>query len=76
MMINDLELAYLLVQVHLPPSKINPLAHIHTSVDNMTKQGSSNRGSVRLDTSVVPILQELAFLTWTHQIYSSVRQIK
>ena len=68
MTINDLKLAALLGQVQLFAHKMAPLAHIRTAVD----KGWDNQGSVSSATSVGPILRDLALLTRTHKIYSSV----
>ena len=73
--INKLELAALFIQVNKFAPKMGTLAHICTSVDNTTEQGWSNRGSVRLVTAVGLILRNLALLTSTNKIYSSVQRI-
>ena len=73
--INYLELSALLEQVHLFAHNMQPLDQIRTAVDNTVTQGWANRGSVSSYTVVGTILQDLNFLTRTHQIYASVRRI-
>ena len=73
--INDLELATLLAQVLIFDPKMNTLTYIRTAVYNMEAQGLAKYGSVRLATAVSPILRDLALLTRTHKIYSSVHRI-
>ena len=73
--INDLELATLFVQVHIFTPTIDTLAHIRTAVDNTAVQGWANRGGFSTVTAVGPILRDLALLTRTHKIHSSVRRI-
>ena len=51
------------------------LAYIYTDVDNIASQGWYNRRSVRSSTAVGIILQDLDFLTRTHNIYSSGQKI-
>ena len=74
--INDMDLAALLEQVYIFAQNIHTLAHIRTAVDKTAVQGCYKRGSVSSPTAVGPILWDLSFLTRTHQIYSSVWQIK
>ena len=59
--INDLEIATLLVQVHLFAPKMHTLSHTCISVDDIAVQGWANIGSVSLATAVSPILRNLAF---------------
>ena len=54
---------------------MDTLAHIRTAVDNTAVQGWANHGSVSTATAVGPILRDLALLTRTCKIHSSVRRI-
>ena len=68
-------IAALLTQVHLFAPKMHTLDHIHKKVDNMAAQVWSNRGSIIFEMAVGTTLQDLALLTLTHKICSSVQRI-
>ena len=72
---NDLEPANILAHVHIFASNMHTLSHIRTALDNTVAQRWAERGSFRLATEVGTILQYLALMTRTHQIYYSVRRI-
>ena len=54
--INDLELGALLMQILIFAPRIEPLAHIHTYINNTEAKGLANRGSVSTASSVGPIM--------------------
>ena len=73
--INNPELAALFAQVQIFDPAMDTLAQIHTSMDNTDTHGWANCGSVSTLTAVGPILRDLALLTRTLKIHSSVRRI-
>ena len=54
--INDLELLALLDQIHIFMTRIQPLEHILTTVDNISVQSWPNMGSIRSATALIPVL--------------------
>ena len=54
--INDLELLALLDQIHIFMTRIQPLDHILTTVDNIDVQSWPNMGSIRSTTALIPVL--------------------
>ena len=70
--INNLDLGALLVNILLFASRMSPLAHIHTYVNNMAAQGWANRGSVRMASSVGNILREISLAARLQHIHASV----
>ena len=75
MKINDLKIATLFSQVHIFASAMDTLIHICKSVVTIAAQGWAFRGSVSTETVVGPILRDLALLSRTYKIHSSVLRI-
>ena len=76
MKINNLELAALLVQIHLFATLVVPLSRIWTVVNNIEVQLWSNKGNIRSLLEVGTILRNLDLLTRQPNIYISIVQVK
>ena len=63
------------MQILLFAPRMTPLAHIHTYVNNTASQGWSNMGSVSIDSSVGPIMQELSLSDRRQHIHASVGHV-
>ena len=55
--------------------RMDPLVHIHMYIGNTASQGWSNMGSVSIDSSVGPIMQELSLSDRRQHIHASVGHV-
>ena len=73
---NNIDLEFLVEQLHFFPPYMSLLAHMRTLVDNTEEQGCANWGSTRTETEVVTLLQELDLITRQHVVHASTGKVK
>ena len=73
--INDLELTAYIAHLHLFSSRMAPLKHISTGVDNTAAKIWARRGSVSTATAINPLLREAAWITRQAKIHASIKRI-
>ena len=70
--IKNLEKGVLLMQLLIFVLKMAPLVHIHTYIYNTAEQGWSNRGSVKIASSIGPVMWEIYLAARRQHIHASI----